>query len=216
MIKKIRQKLKKLSKKKGEEQDTGFTLIEMLVVIAIIAILSSVAYTAVGSARAKATDKAIIASLEGMRLIARSIYEKNGCYAASVEACTGFLERGVLVTIDGHGAYDCRNGSTMSAYAGTHYFDSDPKIKAALRAVADHVGNVPYSVSCKSSVGGADWVISATLKSDPSKRWCVDSKGNSRLVTPGTFAYPPILAIPPSDFGFTNPGFDGISHCKSS
>ena len=60
----------------------GFTLIEMLVVIAVIGILSAATLTALGPARNKAKDTRIMNALEQLRLIAETVYD--GDYDALV------------------------------------------------------------------------------------------------------------------------------------
>jgi len=57
----------------------GFTLIEMLVVVAIIGVLSSVLLTAVGPARDKAKDARIIEEINQVRAILETI-GNNGNY----------------------------------------------------------------------------------------------------------------------------------------
>jgi len=59
---------------------TGFTLIEMLVVVAVIGILSSILLTALGPARDKARDSRIIQEVNQVRALAETLY--NGTYAA--------------------------------------------------------------------------------------------------------------------------------------
>lgn len=60
------------------KQNRGFTLIEMLVVVGIIGILSSVLLTALGPAREKAKDSRIIQQVNQVRALAETIY--NGTY----------------------------------------------------------------------------------------------------------------------------------------
>ena len=55
----------------------GFTLIEMLVVVAIIGLLSSVILTALGPARDKAKDTRIISDINQVRSIAETLYTGN-------------------------------------------------------------------------------------------------------------------------------------------
>lgn len=61
----------------------AFTLIEMLVVVAVIGILSSVLLTALGPARNKAKDARIIQEINQVRAYAETLY--NGNYSALVE-----------------------------------------------------------------------------------------------------------------------------------
>jgi len=58
----------------------GFTLIEMLVVVGIVGILSSVILTALGPAREKAKDARIIQQVNQVRSLAETMY--NGTYDA--------------------------------------------------------------------------------------------------------------------------------------
>lgn len=58
----------------------GFTLIELLVVISIIALLSSVVLTSLGSARIKARDARRLSDLRQMQLALELYYADNGEY----------------------------------------------------------------------------------------------------------------------------------------
>jgi prepilin-type N-terminal cleavage/methylation domain-containing protein len=56
-------------------KQSGFTLIEMLVVVAVIGILSSVLLTALGPARDKAKDSRITQEVNQVRSIAETLYD---------------------------------------------------------------------------------------------------------------------------------------------
>ena len=58
----------------------GFTLIELLVVIAIIGVLSSVVFTSLNSARAKAKDAAVKAGLAQLSTLMNFNYDEYGSY----------------------------------------------------------------------------------------------------------------------------------------
>ncbi len=58
-----------------QKNQKGFTLIEMLVVIAVIGILSAVVLTSLGPSRQKAKDSRIISAMNQLRAIAEVLYD---------------------------------------------------------------------------------------------------------------------------------------------
>ena len=65
----------------------GFTLIEILVVISIIGLLSSIVLTSVNSARGKARDARRIADFKSFSLALEFYYDKYGRYPPSPNGC---------------------------------------------------------------------------------------------------------------------------------
>lgn len=63
---------------KKQSRSRGFTLIELIVVVGIIALLSSVVLTAVGKARLRAQDSERIANLQQVRTAAEFYANANG------------------------------------------------------------------------------------------------------------------------------------------
>ncbi len=67
--------LSKIMNKNYLKRLSGFTLVEMLVVIAIIGILSTTVLTALGPARNKAKDARIISDINQIRAVAETLYD---------------------------------------------------------------------------------------------------------------------------------------------
>lgn len=68
-----------------KNKNKGFTLVELLIVIAIIGILSAVIISALGSARQKSKEKTAIAQMNQARNQAEIYYNQIGSYAGLCE-----------------------------------------------------------------------------------------------------------------------------------
>ena len=65
---------------------SGFTLVELLVVISIIGVLASVVFASINSARAKARDARRIADLRQIATALEFYYDANGQYPPDVRS----------------------------------------------------------------------------------------------------------------------------------
>ena len=81
-------------------KNKGFTLIEMLIVIAMVGILSTAILVALGPSRTKAKDTRIISDINQMRLIIENLYDssKNRYTVPNMASpeCTGGTGSGEL------------------------------------------------------------------------------------------------------------------------
>lgn len=139
----------------------GFTLLELLIVVAIIAILASVILVALGASRDKGADAAVKSNLNTIRGQSELFYSNND---------NSFLPAG---------------GSTFSIAtcpvynaSGTNMLSKD---KTIADAVAEAVKRGSNGSSCYNSA--LNWAIAVGLKTNANTSWCVDSGGNSKQVS---------------------------------
>lgn len=133
----------------------GFTLVELLVVVAIIGILSSVVLVSLSTANTRGKDGAVQANLDSLRTQAQLYYNANGGYGSNA----------LLVNSTG----DCTTDTT-----GTVFEDA----RVRLQVAAANLANGGGSVTCNVAVLGAGYAIYAQLPSfSTATYFCVDSNG---------------------------------------
>lgn len=107
----------------NNQKSRGFTLVEFLLVIAIIVLLSSVALASLRSARSKARDTKRIADVRQLMTALELFYDKNGAYPISGNCNSTSPNSGWCNSVqslsDGHWI---RNGSTNLA----EFLSTDP------------------------------------------------------------------------------------------
>lgn len=130
----------------------GFTLVELLVVITIIGILSSVVLASLNTARSKGSDAAIQSDLNAIRTQAELYY-----------LTTGNSTYGTTVS-DG----SCASGM----------FSADTSIAKAI-AAADNVNGSSGTMKCESN--GSAYLVAAELVGTSGSYWCIDSNGTAKV-----------------------------------
>ncbi len=99
--------------------ESGFTLVELLVVIVILGILAAVAVFAVGGITDKGKASACSADVNSVQTASEAYYAKNGSYAADIAALvTAKFLRGAPGTTNGYTiSYTAATGAVSSSVA---------------------------------------------------------------------------------------------------
>ncbi len=127
------------------EKNKGFTLIEMLVVVAMIGILSALLLISLGPSRNKAKDTRIISDVNQIRALAETYYDQ----------ATGYYNDAALRSAVTSIMTDIQNqGSTGGVEPGVHSFSNDVAVWAKLLSqtpttyyCVDTRGNTVYQTS---------------------------------------------------------------------
>lgn len=128
----------------------GFTLIELMVVVAIIGMVSSIVLSSIASARAKAGDASVKSNLKGLT-------NSVGLYATS----------------NGN-SYGATFTAAACPTSGSTMFYVDTSIRNTIARMKLDGGGVARCAS-----DGINYAVSAQLKTT-TDHWCVDSSGASK------------------------------------
>ena len=140
----------------------GFTLIELLVVVAIIGILATVVLASLGSARDKAKDAAIKASLSQMR--AQAEIQFDGDYD---DVCDATSQSGIMW----RDAY-----SNVPSYGGIIYCIEENGRYQGFSSTG--IDNTQYGIDSAADSNGNVWAVSLPLHGGGF--FCVDSSGAAK------------------------------------
>ena len=129
----------KPTKPQANEAIRGFTLIEVLVVIAIISLLSSVVFVSLSQARVKARDSKRVQDLVQLRNALELYYSKNGRYPPRVSSGGAFVAD----------CWDCSNGTEVCEGENCNSFHFDGNRLADLKDYLDPRPTDPLEVGNK-------------------------------------------------------------------
>ncbi len=142
---------------------TGFTLIEMLVVIAVIGILSSVLLTSLGPSKEKAKDARIIQEINQARTIAELL--NDGDYDAvptRPDDIARHSSLGPLITDIGQEGGELTIKRTSSAFV----------IYSKLNSKSEEPGNIRTNYYCVDSTGRTAFTTNDLQLFDRNKLTC--------------------------------------------
>ena len=143
----------------------GFTLIEILIVVAIIGILSAIVMASLGSAKGKGNDVAIQSNLANIRAQSELYYSFVGNYGSGTPSPSPSYSQ-------------CANVSGSVIGSSTLGFANALKAVVKLNG-GTTLGTDPYVACSNMGTPMSNWAIIAST-SKPTVNWCVDSSGQSK------------------------------------
>lgn len=149
----------------------GFTLLELLVVVAIIGILSAIVIVALDSSKKSGDDSAVKSNLHTIANEAGIFYTDNGNSYLPV------------------GASDFLSNTCLNYKKSVNMFSRDPVLAAAIEEAVKR-GN---GSACYNSANSWSVVVGLKLKSNTF--WCVDSGGIAKEES-GNSAYEVLISRP--------------------
>jgi prepilin-type N-terminal cleavage/methylation domain-containing protein len=139
---------------------SGFTLVELLIVISIIAVLAAIVLVALGSGRQTASNT-------GVKTYVNDVQEAAAVY------------------MQNNGSYGMTYPSSVCPTAGSSMF-TDPDIQSFISALNAKNGNkTKCATGTALASGNATSFAIASPVSYSSQYWCVDSTGTAKLSDTG-------------------------------
>lgn len=143
----------------------GFTLVEMMVTIAIIGMLASFVMIRMQNAREKGIDSAIRAEMDRARSKAEEFYDINDTYDGVCISANG------ISTILANAAKRLSSVNTVGTDSMSFFYNPNGGTGTAVCHDRPDNGTTP---------SGWAAIISLKKPKNPNRGWCVDSSGNAR------------------------------------
>lgn len=134
----------------------GFTVMELLVVIALIGLLATIVLIITWSARDLGNDSKIMSQLANMRSAADSFYNSQ--------------------TPPSYGIPNANSACSGPDAAGSVFVDEESGM-----AMLTNVNNYPSGTTLVCNNNATSWAVQASLNQQ-NRYWCVDSSGSSHEV----------------------------------
>ena len=164
----------------------GFTILELLVVVAIIGILTAVVFGALNNARAKGADKAIISNLASVRSQADLYYGANtnsyGTFngnnvSGAAGNCPSISFAPAITGQYQHSVFrDTLTGGMTFSVVATNAITEANKQSGGSESGTQRLTNT------RCATNGATWAVAVNLKTNSGRSWCVDSNGSAKEV----------------------------------
>jgi len=137
----------------------GFSLIELMMVVAIVAFLASVTMGYLGNARKKGDDTAVKSNLATLRAVSELFFLENS---------NSYLPAG---------------GSNFSLNTCPVYDASGTNMFTVNKPIADSIAEAnKRGVSSACINSSVRWVVAVGLKQEPGTSWCVDAEGAAKVI----------------------------------
>ncbi|GEM_PF-645001 len=142
---------------KRNNSRSGFTLVELIVIIGIIGVLSSIALASFSDARAKSRDEKRVTDVAQIQLALRLYVEQNG---SGIDCSGGLKIDGSTTVVSlGSGAAPCDDGSAILSFIESSLgsIPTDPRGSGS----SDYYYYFDNVHSCVSAPGGISAMIAA-------------------------------------------------------
>jgi prepilin-type N-terminal cleavage/methylation domain-containing protein len=153
--------------KKFSTKLTGFTLIELMVVITIIGILAVIVLPNLTSVTGRGQDTAVKEQMVQFRVTAAEYYSDSYGYSSSTVSVAGITAPCLT-----------SGGAAHSSFSGT-VFSSNDFVRVA-NGIKNNAGAIPTCYLGQGATNAQTWAMVGKMRRGGF--WCVDSTGNSNAI----------------------------------